>query len=37
MLSTFSKTYPTFQDLNIFVKAINPKTYLKQGFDFRDL
>ena len=24
----FSKSDPTFQDMNIFVKAINPKTYV---------
>ena len=37
MLSIFSKSDPTFQDLKIFVKAIKPKTYLKQGFNFGDL
>ena len=26
-LSIFSKSDPIFQDLNIFVKAIKPKTY----------
>ena len=28
ILSIFSKTDPTFQDLNIFVKAIKPKNYV---------
>ena len=27
ILSIFSKSDPIFQDLNIFVKAIKPKTY----------
>ena len=29
MLSIFSKSDPTFQDLKNFVKAINPKTYFE--------
>ena len=29
ILSIFSKSDPTFQDLNIFVKAIKPKTYVE--------
>ena len=27
-MSIFSKSDPIFQDLNIFAKAINPKTYV---------
>ena len=27
-MSIFSKSDPIFQDLNIFVKAIKPKTYV---------
>ena len=29
ILFIFVKTDPNFQDLNIFVKAINPNTYVK--------
>ena len=29
MLSIFSKSDPTFQDLHIFVKDIKPKTYFE--------
>ena len=29
MLSIFSKLDPTFQDMNIFVKGINTKTYFE--------
>ena len=29
MLSIFSKSDPTFQDMNIFVKAIKPKNYFE--------
>ena len=29
ILSIFSKLDPTFRDLNIFLKDINPKTYFE--------
>ena len=35
ILSIFSKSSPTFQDLNIFVKAIKPKTYFEARVQLR--
>ena len=34
ILSIFSKSDPIFQDLNIFVKAIKPKTYFIERVRF---
>ena len=31
----FSKSDPIFQDLNIFVKVIKPKTYVIEKFQLR--
>ena len=35
ILSIFSKSDPIFQDLDIFVKAINPKTYVIENVRLR--
>ena len=37
ILSIFIKSDPSFQDLSIFVKAINPKTYFIERVRLRGL
>ena len=37
MLSIFSKSDPTFQDLKIFVKAIKAKTYFEERIQLQRL
>ena len=37
ILSIFSKLDPIFQDLNIFVKAIKPKTYIIERVQLQGL